>query len=504
MTSLKLNTIANFAGRGWTALTSLVFIPFYIKFMGIEAYGMVGIFLSLLALFSVLDLGLSTTLNRELARMSVQAGKTQKMRDLVRTLELIYWAVALLIGIVVILLAPLIACNWVKADKLSMDTIHQAVMIMGLAIAFQWPFALYSGGLLGLQRQVLLNGIIVSVATLRGVGAVLVLWLIEPTIQAFFFWQIFVSVIQTIITAFFLWLSLPKSHTGAQFKKNLLIDIWRFAAGITGISVLSVILMQMDKIILSRILSLEMFGYYTLASVVAGGLYIFFGPIFTTLFPRFSQLVILGDQDGLKRLYHKSCQLVSVIILPVTAVVALFSAEILILWVRDPVIVDETHLLLSLLIIGNALGGLINLPYALQLAHGWTKLAFFQNLVAIIVLVPMIFWLSSYYGAEGAAFVWVLLNAGYLIIGIHFMHRKLIKEEKLRWYFEDVLKPLLSTLLVVLPAYYWFPSGMSALISLTGLILITVLTFMAAACSTCYTRHLLLSVLNIRRRFSTE
>ena len=70
MSLIKKNILANFSGKAWQVLMSLAFVPLYIKFMGIESYGLVGIFASLLALFGLLDMGLSTTLNRELARFS--------------------------------------------------------------------------------------------------------------------------------------------------------------------------------------------------------------------------------------------------------------------------------------------------------------------------------------------------------------------------------------------------------------------------------------------------
>ena len=41
---LKSNFIANFIGQGWVALMSLAFIPLYIKYLGVEAYGLIGLF----------------------------------------------------------------------------------------------------------------------------------------------------------------------------------------------------------------------------------------------------------------------------------------------------------------------------------------------------------------------------------------------------------------------------------------------------------------------------
>lgn len=449
MSQIKRNLIANFVGRGWAALMGIAFIPLYIKFMGIESYGLVGFFTTLQAVFVLLDLGLSTTLNREIARYSALAEKSQDMRDLVRTLETIYWGLAFSIGAVVLMLSPFIARGWVKADALSVEVVQKSVMLMGLVMAFQWPLGFYSGGLLGLQRQVLFNILNVIWYTLRFAGGVLVLWLVSPTILTFFEWQVVVSAVSTGLMAMALWRSLPAGNERAQFRISILHSVWRFAAGMSGISATVLVLTQLDKIILSKMLSLEFFGYYTLAWTVANGLTTLTASVFTVVFPNFSQRVAVGDMEGLKILYHRSCQLMSVLILPVSMLVALFAREILVIWIQNPVTVANTHLLVSLLIIGTALNGLMNLPYALQLAHGWTSLAFYTNVISVFVLIPLLVVVTSYYGAIGAAAVWIALNSGYVLIQLQIMHRRLLKGEQWRWYFQDVGLPMVATLSVI-------------------------------------------------------
>src|SRR5438132_11502036 len=118
MNLLTRNLLANFLGKGWAAIMNLAFVPLLIRFMGIEAYGLVGFYITLLAVLSLLDLGLSFTLNREMARYSVQPDKAKQMRDTVRTLEMIYWGLAFLIGITVIGLSPFIARNWLKPQDI--------------------------------------------------------------------------------------------------------------------------------------------------------------------------------------------------------------------------------------------------------------------------------------------------------------------------------------------------------------------------------------------------
>src|SRR5207247_2298977 len=159
MRMVRLNILANFIGQGWVALMSLAFIPLYIHFMGIEAYGLVGFYAALQGVLMLLDFGFSTTMNREMARGSTHSEKAQEARNQVRTLEVIYWGIGLVILAGILAGARLVARYWVKADRLSMDTIRQVVMIMGVVSALQWPISFYAGGLMGLQRQGLLNGI---------------------------------------------------------------------------------------------------------------------------------------------------------------------------------------------------------------------------------------------------------------------------------------------------------------------------------------------------------
>ena len=489
MSVLKKNIAANFGGSVCTGLMGLVFVPLYIHFLGIEAYGLIGIFATLLAVFGLLDMGLSSTLNREMARLAVQEDKAREMRDLVRTLEIPYWAVGLLISVIVIVLSPFIAYHWINAKNLSPKTVQTAIMIMGLVIAFQWPMSFYSGGLMGLQRQVLLNVINVVMATFRGMGAVLILWLLSPTVEAFFSWQIVVSGIHIGLIVFFLWRSLPYAAEAPRFRRDLLLNIWRFAAGMTGITVLATILTQLDKIILSRMLSLEMFGYYTLASVVAMTLNRFISPVFSATYPRLTNLVALGAKEELTRLYHKSAQFMSVLVLPTAVVVALFSKQIFLLWTQNPTTAEHTHLLVSILVMGTAFNGLMNIPYALQLAFGWTRLAFLVNVVSVLLLVPLMIVLTKWYGAVGAASVWVILNGGYVLFTIQIMHRRLLPTEKWRWYHEDIGIPLVVSLAVAGGFRLMVPLPDKQLFQVVYLALVSGLTLGITAMATSVTRN---------------
>lgn len=478
--SVRHNIIANFTGNVWRGVFNLAFIPVYIKLMGVEVYGLLGVFMSLSALFVLLDMGLSTTLSRELSRLSVIENSAQESRNLVRTFEAVYWLIGIVIGASVIILAPLIAEYWINSASISTEIIEQTLLVMGMLLAFQWPRAIYIGGLEGLQRQILYNVIKTLSMLARHLGAVLVLTFISPSILYFFYWQSFVALITTIVLAVYLWKSLPKFNGRSKFDKNLFVKNWKFVSGVMGISLGAVLLAQIDKIILSKMLTLEVFSYYMLATTVATIIMSLVSPIHTALFPRLSQLVVKKDENSISDLYHRGCQLASIIILPISITMIFFSKEILSTWVRDPTVVNNTHMLLSLLIVGTTIKAYMTLPYTLQLAHGWTKLAFYKNVIAVIIIIPSMLWAAQVYQGIGAAWVLIILYLGLLIFEIIIMHKRILKGNMKNRYGYDVFIPVLIVSIIGLAAHEIhdiFPIEVSEVITVLAVLLYTFFLF---------------------------
>lgn len=288
---------------------------------------------------------------------------------------------------------------------------------------------------------------------------------------------------------------MPKSTNRPKFKKKSLIQIWRFALGMAGISITSVMLTQTDKIVLSKLLTLELLGYYSLATVIANTLYFFISPVFVSVFPRFTQLVSINDQNALKNLYHKSCQLMSVMILPAAIIVSLFSAQILLLWTNDDLIVSNSYLVVSIFIFGTAINGLMNLPYGLQIANGWTKLSFYLNLIASIFQIPLIYLFSINFGVIGSAIAWVILNVCLGFISVHIMHSRLLKGEKWKWYVCDVGIPFLSAFIISLIWRLLIPNDLSKWSTVIYIFLASITSLIAASFTTNATRDIMKNIL---------
>lgn len=442
MSSLGKNILVNYLGRTWSALLGIVLIPIYIKFIGIEAYGLVGFFATLSSVLGILDLGIGSTINRELARRSVNK-EDNSQRDLVRSLEIIYWTIAIVAGFIVFFAAPSIAKNWIISKDLSIDTVTNAVKLMGIGIAIQFPTSLYTGGLMGLQRQVLVNNILLITGTLKGVGAILILRFVSPTIESFFIWQIISGSIAIIILCFCIWRVLPISSSPAKFSKAIIREIWKYAAALSINSLIGVMLSQLDKIILSKLLPLSDFAYYSIASTIGSVIWLIQIPINNAVFPDLVQIHESGDNKKAIALFHKSTQILSTILIPISSILIFFSAPILFIWLRDAVIVKNSHLLVSLIVFGLLLNAIASIPGSCANAFGWPQLVAYTNGFQAILIAPLMVLFIHLFEVTGAAIVYILINSTYVIFLTPLLIKRYFKGQSYQWFIFDVGIPVL-------------------------------------------------------------
>lgn len=464
---IRQNIIANIIGRAWSVISVFLFIPLYIKFLGVEAFGLVGFYSTLLGVLAFANMGFKATLNREMARLSALRDSAGKMKDVLRTYESIYGFISLIISLLIWFLAPLIAEQWLRSNVLQPHEIAVAIRLMGVAIAFQLPSGLYIGGLMGLQRQVRANSLQIAWSVYRGLGAVLVLWLFSPTIFAFALWQLIANAIYCFFARLNLGraLSFSPDQSQPQFKWQVFRNTWRYAAGMAGMAVISTLLRQTDKLVVSKMLSLEMLGYYTLAGALASAPLMLGSPIASAVFPRLTGLVAIENHNGLTRLYHRTCELVAVAIIPAGLTIALFAGDFILAWTGSAVTAQQAGLVASLLLGGQLLQAITVVPYYLALAYGNIRLNLQIGIASIVLITPLLIYLVMKYGIVGAGFSWLIMNLCTLPPYMYFLHRRFLPGEHHRWVLRSVVRPLLAALPCVLLGYWLLPHSTSRLMT---------------------------------------
>jgi len=443
---MKRNLLAGLANSVWSVLIVLAAVPFYLKYLGVEAYGLIGFFITIQAVMSLLDMGMSPTINREVARC-LASGDIKEAGKLLHTLAVVYWCLAVVIALLILVLAPLIAEYWLQPKQLSSQTISHAVMLMGLVVACRWPIGLYHGALIGAQRLTVSSGINMIMVTIGSLGAVSVLAFVSPTIEAFFIWQACIGLVYAITIRIAAWRIIGKPQQN-KFDIDKLKSVWRFTAGMSGIALTALVFMQLDKIMLSNMLGLEEFGHYMLATIVVSGLYVLVSPVFNVIYPRMTVLVTVGNTEKLIDLYRLGTRMFASVIFPVAMVLAIFAKDLVFVWTGNMGIASSVAPIISLLAIGSALHCVMYFPYAMQLAHGITRLPLTINAILLLFWVPLIIFFTLTHGALGGAMAWLVLHVFYVLLGIWMTHRSLLKGIGAKWLFQDVGIPLMLSIMV--------------------------------------------------------
>lgn len=463
---LKRNISANFLASIWAAGIGIAFVPLYIRYLGMESYGLVGVLAALQAWSSALDFGLAPTINRQVAKLRAGAADIQTVHNLLRSFEWLAGGVAIAICLTLWSASGWLAAHWINLEALSQKSASSALALIAALVAIRWFSGLYRGGLMGLELQVWLSSYASVFVTIRNVGVLGVLAWVAPAIEAYLIFFLVVSVFEFLVLRHKLVTTLPMPPSKPKFSNEALRSAWRFAAGMTATSILSLALTQLDKLILPALLPLSEFGQYMLAWTVVSILSVVVGPVSNAIYPRFTALHFSDDQTALVNTYHKTCQLMSILVIPSACTLAVFSTQILFVWGGNlDGGLETVSTLASILSVGVMLNALMLPPYLLTLAHGWTRLAVMTNLIAVIVIVPAMMFSTSRFGAVGAAGVFVALNFCYVVICIHFLHRRLLPAEKWTWYRVDVSYPLLAAI-ALLPVFHLLVSNIESRIGL--------------------------------------
>lgn len=450
MSKYKWNVIANYVGNFWIIGLTFATIPLVIAKLGIEAYGVVGFSATLFAVLSLLDVGLGAAMSRSAAQLDhADSQALSRFRNLSRSMELIYWAIGILVALLLLFSAPWIASQWLNNNHLPHDQLVHSIQIMGVIFVIRWPMALYFAGLIGFERQVTVNQFKMAFETVRAVVSLAVIYFYQASLTAYFVSQALSIVLFLPMIAIMFWKVVPGTGR-ARFDLQSIYGLRAYASGVAGISIVSAILIQLDKMVASAMLDLKNFGYYSLASSAALVIYHFANPVAVAVFPRFNKLLKSGAKDmlELKAAYHQSAKLVSFMVFPPAIIVVLFHRELLLLWTGSTEISSAAGVLLAILTIGNTLNSLMIIPYQMQLAHGWVGLALKMNLVSVLLLPLFVYWGVQHYGGIGAALGWVVLNIFYCLTNILLMHKKILSGERRRWLMEDIA-PIISMVLAM-------------------------------------------------------
>ena len=402
--------LANIVGRGWSTFAYLLTVPFYIHYLGIEAFAAMSLYVTLVSLSNVLDLGLSSTVSRELARLGAGGPPSAGTpASLMGTLESVYAAAGLLIGLGGFVVAFAVSSSWHTSGSPLHGHLLMTCILIALCVVGQWPVSFYSGALSGQGRQVELNVTLVVASTAQALAGILALALTSSRLELFFASQVVLAFGRALALRALVWRRLPGRWS---FDWRATRPIFGFAGQMGAVGILGIVLTQADKLIVGAQVGALNFAYYGLAATVASGLSYLSLPVYDVAVPVLT--AESASTERLERTYWATCRNLAYSVLPIGATLVLLSKPALFAWTGRPTGHDDATLL-SLLAAGAILNALF-CGLALQVASGRARPIVVINVVATLVYIPLLLVMVRLFGTVGAASTWLALNASYVVI----------------------------------------------------------------------------------------
>lgn len=381
--------IVDASARVWNSVLSFLLLPLYLHLLGAESFGVVSMYVSIQAIIALFDCSMAPSLTREISRSLGGGQDWRTTLNMARTMEIIYWILAVIAGAILIILTPFLSQHWLNPDILSQGEIKIALYLAAIGLAVQWPITLYAGGMIGLQKQIPLALFNIIVGTLRTVITLLCLWLISPTLHMMFGIGIVLTLIQAVLLRTAFWRFLPKIGEKITASIQSIVSIWKFAAGVSIITITSTLLLQSDRLVLSKLMPLDDFGHYAISISIANGLFIITGAVFTISFPKLSELVAANNKDLLINTFRKFLQFVLLCVTPLAACIHFFSYDLLRLWTHSDSVALNGQAILSLYVIGNLFNCFLSVPYTLMLGFGITRSVVIANIFLLCFSLPV-------------------------------------------------------------------------------------------------------------------
>jgi len=444
--SIKKNIIANYIGQFYTMFIGIFMLPFYIKYLGAEAYGLVGFFTMITSWLMLLDMGFSSALARETAKLKDKTDGLFELKLTLRSVETMVSILSIIIFISILFSAHWISEYWLQVKLLEYETVENCIILMGLMISLRWYVSLYTGLVLGFEQQVWLNTYKIFISTIKFVGGLVLIIYISDDIFHFFIYQGIVSIIELLILNYKIYSNLPKSKFVFPSIKSIK-KIAPFALGLAYTSGVWIVFTQLDKLLLSHYISLDKYGYFALVVTLSAAILQFSSPISQAILPRMTSLLSNNNEKGMLSLYKKGTQYISIIIFSVVGIVSVYSYELLYAWTGDTQASVWASPILSWYALGNGVLAILTFQYYLQYAHGNLKYHIKFNTYFPLIVLPIVFFAVNNYGAIGAGIAWFIIQFVTFIIWPPYIHNKFAKGLHKDWLIKDILPAFFTTLI---------------------------------------------------------
>lgn len=448
MKKLSHNIISNLAGNAIVILYGVLIFPLVLSTLGSESAGIISLYSTIFTALSFFDLGLGLLANREISKAKKKSYENKELDELISTLEVLYWSISLLASSAIFFSAPYLSDHFLKDSAFSLEELTLFIRLISVSIFFRWPVSFYFNINAGLQNLVILN--------IFKIIIYLFLMLILYILIVFYDFNIgqYLIVIANtnafLVIAYFL---LFKKNWGLRKKIVFRMDSLKghigYAIGSMFISSLTLLFLQLDKIYLSYLGNLSVFGIYTALFTLSIGIVQLIYPITGAFFPKMNELITKGKKSEILLKIDLISSILITLSFSFLVIFISFKNEILQLWIGEYNSMEYQSVFL-LLVIGTTIYAISQIPYLVESAYGKVKFVVRYFFLINILYAMCLLYLDEALGLNGLALSYLVVNILYFIGGVYLLNKNIDLNQTLVW----IKKITMNTLLAIILIYF--------------------------------------------------
>ena len=402
---------ASLYADGILAVLSILTIPYLIRGLGTEPYGILGIVTVLAGQLGVLHFGVGTAATRLVGESVGRGGEGLIAR--MNGVAVVGVGASLLVGTVFLLLAPAVWQSGVKMSPVTLPLALSAVPA-GAALVALTPAAAATYGVLTARELFLFAaGLRLYQGAGRLFAAVVVVYLGRGVAEVFWAQA---SVDLTAVLVGSVWSRRgtggdPSPSGGADRSllraRDAVITVLAVGLPFALVSLLSGLLTDVEKLAIALARSVEDFTYYAVPFNAVIKFTVVSGAVVRVLMPRVAALGARGEAEEALQLTQRADRILVVGMVAVVTPFVVLAPELLQLWVGDVFALRST-LATRILLVGVAVNAAAIPAHAVVLARGRPAHLTFLYAAEVALHLVSVYLLVTGFGLVGAAVAWTV------------------------------------------------------------------------------------------------
>jgi GT2 family glycosyltransferase/O-antigen/teichoic acid export membrane protein len=462
------NVLSNFGAQAWLLVVAIATTPFVVHELGVSAYGVYALVLTLIGYFAFLDLGLGVATVKYVSEFAGR-GDTHAVGRVLRTAIGAYLLLGLVGATAIALSASFVATQILDVERGLTDVTTTALLLAGVGFAVNMPLAVFGAVPSALQRIVLANTLSVGFATV-GVGGTVTLLALGYGLPAILLFSVAVSAIALV--AFFVvakrllpGVSLRPGLERSQLRLLTGFGVMKFANQMASQTVY-----HLDKFLVGAFLGVGAVAFFVIPGQIAHRLTQVVANVSVAFLPAASELHGQGDRERFAELYFRAAKVVALVVFPIGLVLVVFATPLLDLWLGAD-FARESAWPLRLLAIGYMLSALGTIPAVACDAVGRPGVTTAFSVAAAVLNVSLSLVFIPLYGITGAAAVNLVQSLVTLPVFLVYVHRRVVGLRLAELAQRSLLRPLAASALAGAVMVAFLPvAGSLAGLALAGVV----------------------------------